>query len=558
MRFTSFFVAVLMVAVFGTASASNSTVNIPVDTFPNWFNLDHKSDNVMGVSTERTYKELLKGKKGEKVVVAVIDSGVDVEHEDLKDIIWKNPGEKPGNGIDDDGNGYVDDVFGWNFIGGKGGSHVDHDTYELTRLYKKLHAEFKDVDEASLSKKQKKQYEYYQKIKGDYEKKSGEFNQNYPFYKGIYDGYLANLKFIQDHLGKEDITDEDLAAVKADDEKINDDIKGALEFFDTWAKRGVTISQFAGLKGAVDYYGDGVKYGYNLEFEPRTIVGDNYENSREKKYGNNDVVGPDARHGTHVAGIIAAVRGNGIGMDGVADNVEIMVLRVVPNGDERDKDVANAIRYAADNGASIINMSFGKAYSWDKKVVDDAVKYATKKDVLLVHAAGNDSKNTDAEDNFPNDVYEKSGWFRPKESKTWMEIGALSWKENEVAGFSNYAKEEVDLFAPGVAIHSTVPGSKYEDLSGTSMAAPVVAGVAAVLRSYYPTLSAKQIKEILMETTVKTGADYNLPGSQDKKVKMDELCVTGGIINLYEAAKKAENTKGKRKRKKSKSKTVKP
>jgi len=547
MKFTSFFVALFMVAAI-SATATNSTVNIPVDTFPNWFNLDNKSDNVMGVSTERTYKELLKGKKGEKVVVAVIDSGVDVDHEDLKDIIWKNPGEIAGNGKDDDGNGYIDDVYGWNFIGGKDGSHVDHDTYELTRLYKKLHAEFKDADEASLSKKQKKQYEKYKVVKADYDKSSGEFNQNYPFYKGIYDGYLTNVKVVQKHLGKDDLTDEEVAAIKSDDA----DVKAAVEFFGTWAKRGVTLGQFSGLKGAVDYYGDGVKYGYNLEFEPRTIIGDNYQNSYEVGYGNNDVIGPDARHGTHVAGIIAAIRGNGIGMDGVADNVEIMVLRVVPNGDERDKDVANAIRYAADNGASIINMSFGKAYSWDKKAVDDAVKYATKKDVLLVHAAGNDNKDTDKEGNFPHDLYAKRGWFKPKTSKTWMEIGALSWKKDEVATFSNYAKANVDLFAPGVAIHSTVPGSKYEDLSGTSMAAPVVAGVAAVLRSYYPTLSAAQIKEILMETTVKTGADYNLPGSEDKKVKMDELCVSGGIINLYEAAKVAAKTKGKRKKRKSK------
>lgn len=557
MKFSSLLYAFLFVAICNVSWASNSTrvvyihinsnnVIESVDTFPNWFNLDQGQDNVMGVSTERAYKTLLKGKKGETVIVAVIDSGVDIEHEDLKDVIWKNPGEKPGNGIDDDGNGYIDDVYGWNFIGGKDGSHVNEETLEVTRLYKKYTAQFKDVNKDDLSKKEKVEYARYQLIKEDFEKKSGEAKQNYTVYKGIYDSYLENKEILKKAAGKDEVTGADLeAAADSEDEKV----KAMVEFFDTWAKRGVSFDGFAGLKGAVDYYESGVKYNYNLDFDARKIVGDNYADGTETNYGNNSVVGPDATHGTHVAGIIAAVRGNSIGMDGVADNVQIMVLRTVPNGDERDKDVANSIRYAVDNGATVINMSFGKAYSWDKKIVDDAVKYAAKHDVLLVHAAGNDNKNTDVEGNFPKDAYDKSGWFSPKSSPTWLEIGALSWKENQVAGFSNYAVENVDLFAPGVDLNSTVPGSEYKALSGTSMAAPVVAGVAAVLRSYYPELSAKQIKEILMASTVKTNAEYNKPGSKDEKVKMSELCVTGGIVNLYEAAKMAEATKGKRKSK---------
>ena len=557
MKFSSLLYAFLFVAVCNVSWASNSTrvvyihinsnnVIESVDTFPNWFNLDQSQDNVMGVSTEQTYKTLLKGKKGETVIVAVIDSGVDIEHEDLKDVIWRNPGEKPGNGIDDDGNGYIDDVYGWNFIGGKDGSHVNDETLELTRVYKKLHAKYKDSKKEDLSKKEKKEFDYYQGVKETYEKKSGEAKQNYTVYKGIYDGYLENLEVLKKVVGKDEVTEDDL---KDAAESKSDEAKAVVEFFDTWAKRGVTFDGFAGLKGAVDYYEGGVKYFYNLEFDSRKIVGDNYADGYESDYGNNSVIGPDATHGTHVAGIIAAARNNNIGMDGVADNVQIMVLRTVPNGDERDKDVANSIRYAVDNGATVINMSFGKAYSWDKKIVDDAVKYAAKHDVLLVHAAGNDSKNTDVEGNFPKDAYDKSGWFSPKSSPTWIEVGALSWKKDEVAVFSNYAKENVDLFAPGVDLNSTVPGSEYKALSGTSMASPVVAGVAAVLRSYYPELSAKQIKEVLMASTIKTGVEYNKPGSKDEKMKMSEMCVTGGIVNLYEAAKMAETMKGKRKSK---------
>lgn len=548
------FITTLCVVALGYMAQANdvryvrvhmTASGIAVDTFPNWFNLDMAQDNVMGVSTEKTYQTLLKGKKGEKVVVAVIDSGVDIEHEDLKEVIWTNPGEIPGNGKDDDGNGYVDDVHGWNFIGGADGKHVNEDSYELTRVYKKLTAKYKDMSADDVPKKDKEEYALYKRVKEEYETKAGEAKQNYAFYKGIYETYEKNLAVLQEALGKDEVTDEDISGLESDDEAV----KGAVAFFGQWKQRGIGVDGFGRLEGAINYYGNGVNYGYNLDFNPRTIVGDNYSNSNERIYGNNLVEGPDARHGTHVAGIIAASRGNGIGMDGVADNVEIMVIRTVPNGDERDKDVANSIRYAVDNGATIINMSFGKAFSWDKKVVDDAVRYATKNDVLLVHAAGNDSKNTDQEDNFPNDTYETKKLFGKPTSNTWIEVGALSWEKDRVANFTNYAKEEVDLFAPGVDIYATVPGDEYEDLSGTSMAAPVVAGVAAVLRSYYPELSAAQIKEILMATTIKSDADFNKPGSRTERMKLNEMSVSGGIINLYEAAKMAEQTKGKRKNK---------
>ncbi|MEM9823236.1 MAG: S8 family serine peptidase, partial [Bacteroidota bacterium] len=252
---------------------------------------------------------------------------------------------------------------------------------------------------------------------------------------------------------------------------------------------------------------------------------------------------------------------NDVGIKGVADNVRIMSVRAVPDGDERDKDVANAIIYAVDNGASIINMSFGKAYAWDKEAVDKAVKYAQKKDVLLVHAAGNDAKETDDLGNFPNDIYNKrGGLFKSKRAKNWIEVGALSWKggEDAVASFSNYGKENVDLFAPGHQILSTTPDQGYAKFSGTSMASPVTAGVAAVLRSYFPSLTASQVKDILMETTVQQMQMVKKPGSEEK-VAFSELCQTGGVVNAFSAVKMAMKTKGKKKiKKKSKQSVVRP
>lgn len=282
-----------------------------------------------------------------------------------------------------------------------------------------------------------------------------------------------------------------------------------------------------------------VECGLNPDFDPRNIVGDDYSNSNERYYGNADCNGPASLHGTHVAGIIAAARNNGVGMDGVAADVKIMAVRCVPNGDERDKDVANAIRYAVDNGAKILNMSFGKKYSWDKKVVDDAVKYAESKGVLLIHAAGNDNLDIDDVTHYPCKKYENK-----KEATNFMTIGALSWKADTkvVAPFSNYGKKNVDLFSPGVDIYSTTPKNTYKDESGTSMAAPVAAGVAAVLKSYYPNLTPEQLKKILMKSSLKTykGAKVIKPGTKDEMIKFDKLSKSAGIINLYEAIKMAD------------------
>ncbi len=497
----------------------------------NWYNLDLEKDNVRGVSTEKAYEEFLQNKPSNTVVVAVIDSGIDIEHEDLEGKVWVNADEIAGNGIDDDKNGYVDDTHGWNFIGGKNGKQVHQDTYELTREYKRLNAQFKDVSKDDLSRKQKKEYEYYQSLKKDYEEKVAENQQYLNNYKAFKDTYEKASKLLKVYLEVDELQLEDVQGISSEDQKI----QAAVQMMSYALANNITL---ADIEEGIEYFENGLEYGYNLEFDPRSIVGDNYNDGKEQGYGNGLVEGPDASHGTHVAGIIGANRGNTLGIQGIADNVQIMAIRAVPDGDERDKDIANAIYYAVDNGAQIINMSFGKGYSPDKELVDKAVKYAEKKGVLLIHAAGNDGANIDETENFPTPQFEN----KRKSAKNWLEVGASSWttENNFVANFSNYGKSSVDIFAPGVDIYSSVPDSKYQENSGTSMAAPVVSGVAALLMSYYPELSAADVKEILVESAIRYEEEVNLPGSQDETISFQKLSKTGGIVNAYEAVKMAE------------------
>ncbi len=501
----------------------------------NWFNLDYEKDGVRGVSTEKAYKELLAGKKSTTVVVSIIDSGMDEEHEDLKDVMWVNKGEVAGDGIDNDGNGYVDDVYGWNFIGGKDGKNINQDALEITRLY----AYLKD------KKRNKKEEELWKKVKKEFDDEVSASQQQAKFYNTM----IGSFEKIGEALGEKPLTIENLDKLEiAEDDK---ETSTAVRIYKNmiFPQLGITetdtveIEEFTKqFQGAADYFNGRTEYHYNADFDPRAeIVGDDYYNSKEKYYGNNDVTGPDAVHGTHVGGIVGAKRGNGIGMDGVADNVQLMSVRAVPDGDERDKDVANAIYYSVDNGAKIINMSFGKGYVFDKKAVDKAVKYAEKKGVLLVHAAGNSHLDTDVESNYPNKYCKDKRTGKP--FSNWIEVGALSWKDgaDAPATFSNYGAKNVDLFAPGVDIYATVPGSEYDALSGTSMASPVTAGVAALVWSYYPELSVKELRKCLIESTVKMKGKVNVPGAGGtKQVEFKELCNTGGVVNAYNALKMAD------------------
>ena len=504
-----------------------------------WFLRDPEQDHVQGVSVEKAYATVLAGQPSRTIIVAVVDSGVDLDHEDLKSIIWINEDEIPNNGIDDDKNGYIDDVNGWNFIGGKNGN-VKEDTYELTREYMRLKKKFENIEDGKVPKKQKAEYEQYKKTQDKYQKLKAKNEQQYGLYKNMQANVILSVDTIKVILKTDSLTQELLQEFTTTDPSLLYAKGFLLNVLKNLEPDASVESLLDQLKEAVDYFGVIVNYGYNENYDSRQIIGDDYSNTFEKNYGNNDVKGPDPEHGTHVAGIIAADRKNNIGIKGIADNVRIMSVRTVPNGDERDKDVANAILYAVDNGAKIINMSFGKSFSPEKAAVDKAVKYAEQKGVLLVHAAGNDGEDIEENINFPSRYY-----LNGKEAKNWLEIGASAWGTDQdfVGSFSNYGKKSVDFFAPGVEIYSTTPNNTYKNESGTSMASPTTAGVAALLMSYFPELSAVEVKDILKKSTRKfDNLSVASPGGKGN-TKFSELSNTGGLVNAYEAVKMAQLAK---------------
>jgi len=505
---------------------SDSLKEAPKD----WWHSDPEATNLPGINTDKAY-DFLKGRTSNKVLVAVIDSGIDIEHEDLRDVIWINSDEVAGNGIDDDGNGYVDDVHGWNFLGGENGKSVERDTYELTREYLRLQEKYQGM--ATAAKEADEEWAYYQKIEREYESTVRKMQTQYAGFKGFYDQYKKAERLLLAYLDLKNLNKKDLSTWDSPDPKIT----RARDILMTAFDNGLDSEQ---MDEGIDYFTTALEYGYNLDFNPRTVIGDDITDPYERIYGNNDVAGEFSFHGTHVAGIIAASRGNKKGIDGVADNVEIMVLRAVPNGDERDKDVANAIIYAVDNGAQIVNMSFGKRFSPHKEAVDKAIKYAESKGVLLIHAAGNSSHDTEKIEHFPTPK------LAPQvRASNWLEVGAVSWKGEEVlvATFSNYGKTTVDVFAPGVDIFSTAPEQAYKNASGTSMAAPVTTGVAALIMSYYPTLSATEVRDILLKSsTGYQNQKVKVPGKEET-TKFGQLSQTGGVINAYEAVKLAQKAR---------------
>ena len=582
-----FAVSALLLFFTSQAFAQDKKVTLPA----NWFNLDLATSGYFGISTEKAYTELLKGKQPKAtIIVAVIDGGTDITHEDLKDVLWTNPKEIPGNGIDDDGNGYVDDIHGWNFIGSKKGN-LQYDNLELVRIIRKYKPKYQSTIQSTvLDSTEKAEYAVFRKAMAEFGKKYDEASQAFPIYiaiKKVLDTAAQQAKRAIPTL-------DDVERYKADDE-MEEQIKKII-------RRGVredgTMEKFyENIRKGLKELDVSLHYNLNDQYDERAeMVGDDYANSNERFYGNNDVTGPDAEHGTHVSGIIGANRNNALGIMGVANNVRIMSIRVVPQGDERDKDVANAIRYAVDNGARVINMSFGKGFKWDKKAVDEAVKYADSKNVLLVHAAGNDNSNNDEVDNFPNkyynspeaEAYERSkpklkdmlklppltqgneamnpygdrempvrtrlplpapdtAKFNLPHASNWIEVGASAYKDDLdlKASFSNYGKHTVDVFAPGFMINSTVPGSKYEEFDGTSMASPVVSGLSALILSYYPELRPAQVRDILIKSVTKV--DHKVKNKNDQeettRISFADLCVSGGVVNAYKALLMAESYK---------------
>ena len=497
-------------------SQTEKTENPSKEALKGWAHRDLLTTGYPGISLEKAY-EALKGRKAQTVIVGVVDSGVDINHEDLKPIIWTNPKEIPGNGIDDDKNGYIDDVHGWNFLG-----DINQENLEYVRILKKGNTN--DPDYKRAEKKYNKEYQ--------------EANEKIETYSQIRDRIAQSDALIQKQLGKKEYTEEDLDLI---DTSSSLQLAGAVRGMKYLLGNGVNIKEtIEELSEGVKHYEERVKYGLNKEFNPRAVLKDNPDDINDKFYGNNNVIGPTAEgalHGTHVAGIIAAVRHNNIGMDGVADHVRIMPVRTVPDGDEYDKDVALALRYAIDNGAKVINTSFGKEFSPHKQWVYDALKYAAEKDVLIVNAAGNDAKNIDVQPTFPDDNIDGKEF-----TDTMITIGALNYEYNEnlVASFSNYGKNNVDLFSPGVQIYATVPENKYKFLDGTSMAAPEVAGVAALIRAYFPNLKAREVKQILMESGLTPTISEVIVGGPDeeqesKRMLFSDLCKSGKMVNAYNA-----------------------
>lgn len=524
-------IAAAFYAGFATIAAQTATPNDKDQK--TWYHKDYATTKVYGVNTENAYKFLeSKGLQPKTVVVGVLDSGVEVDHPGLAKNMWKNPNEVPNNGKDDDGNGYVDDIFGWNFLGGKN-ADIDVDNMEVTRVVKKYQSVFEGPDSAKNKENQAKmpeEFAMYMKSKEVFTKKSQEAKQNVQLYTMIKNAIPDMVKL----LGNKTLTKENLATIKPSTQQEAMAMQVLAQVSNDPQVVGKSAAEVktymdAQMKEALDYFTPQAEKGYNLDFDPRKeIVGDNYDDYSEKNYGNNHYEGPDAKHGTHVAGIIAGLPNGSEPQYGVASRVaKIMTVRAVPDGDERDKDVANAIRYAVDNGAKILNMSFGKPVSPGKNVVWDAFKYAESKGVLLVKAAGNENEDIAEHQYFPTNY--KSTTDEKPFVNNMIVVGSNTNDANALkSSFSNYNKKMVDVFAPGSEIYSTVPDGKYEYLQGTSMASPVVAGASAVLLAYMPNLKPEQIIESLVNTT-----------NASTNNGFENLSRSAGVIDVAKAAEYA-------------------
>jgi subtilisin family serine protease len=507
----------------------------------NWHTLDLKTDGFYGISLKQAYL-FLKGKKSKTVIVTTIDSGIDTLQNDLKSILWINPKEIPNNGIDDDHDGFVDDVHGWDFLGGKGGKVDFTETTEEVRQYHKLKGKYAAVAAAPAG--QEKEFAFWETVKANYDSTMSKSQTEIKDLTMEVNVLSATNYYIKRELKlKSDQTFNvaDLKRIQTANDTIN---QSKTVWESVFSQIGEDTNNAKVLKDITEEY---AKQNNNItpDLDARArIVGDDPDVNDGKPYGNNVLKNADASHGTGVAGLIGAVRNNGYGIDGVADNVRIMSIKAVPNGDEYDKDIANAIHFAVDHGAKIINMSFGKKISPHKDWVDEAFKYAASKDVLLVQASGNDNQDVDARPEFPNDTY-----LDGSTTDNVISVGASGPKPDTTlaASFSNYGKIHVDVFAPGVKVTSIDTDTEFNTADGTSFSAPIVSGIAALCLEYYPDLSAKQLKQIILESaTPVTGRLVNKPGTKER-VEFTTLSKTGGIVNAYKALEIASKMKGERK-----------
>jgi subtilisin family serine protease len=508
----------------------------------NWPYLDPVADSVAGISLYKAY-ELLKNRPSVPVVVGVLDSGVDLTHEDLREVIWTNPKEVPDNQTDDDKNGYADDLHGWNFMGAPDGTTYEYDQPEITQTYLLLKNKYDQINPARLRPEEKRQYNTYQTAKKQYLQRTQRYQ---PIRAALSDTtrFWAIARQIQQKLPDSVTSQAIIRQVDLGVDSVARVVRDMLA--DAYLPQYGPFRTYLPLvrknwSRFRQIAGSGADIAYNPDYNARKLVGDNPADPTERYYGSpHMLIGPSqqlAMHGSHVAGIIGAKRGNGRGIDGVADNVRIMPVSVVPaNGDERDKDVANGIRYAVENGAKVINMSFGKRLSPFKEQVDSAIRFAEEHDVLIVHAAGNNGENYDSLPAYPSAKYENG-----QTARNVLVVGNSTWRVGEtlLSRSSNYGVQTVDLFAPGTEILSTLPNNHYASLSGTSMASPMTAGVAALLRSYFPKLTAVQVKDILIKSSYKPDIQVRKPGRSSQQIPFKNLSRSGGLLNAYEAVKMA-------------------
>jgi cell wall-associated protease len=498
-----------------------------------WQHLDPEKDNVVGVSTFRAY-ELMQGKKSKPVLVAIIDNGVDLNHEDLQDQFWRNLGEIPQNGIDDDKDGYIDDINGWNFLGNQKGENIKREQTELSRIYSSLHKKYGDSLKSNLMKADSAGFNHYLKIKTLFEKSVKDKSEEISNYKSMFKYYLYADSLIKLRYPDHQYSQLNLFRLKDTSKKVIQ----ARDFLLDMAEFDLDSQKLSRL---IKDNQEDLETRLNPDFNIRSkIVGDNPEDLNDSIYGNNMVNAQNPYHGTGVAGNIGALY-NGKGVNGIAKDVRLMIIRALPNGDENDKDVALAIRYAVRHNADIISCSFGKSYSMHPEFVEQAIREAEKAGVLIVHAAGNDGRNNDSVPTYPTGYYSDG-----KRAANWLSVGASTSEDKSglVAYFSNYGKASVDVFAPGYELPSCILGNKYDLASGTSTAAPVVSGIAAVLKSYFPELKATELRDIIIKSVyIPKTKLVKLPGNADKLVNFSELSVSGGIANLYRALLLAQSKK---------------
>ena len=518
-------------------------IPLNMDEQKKWQHMDLYQDTIPGISLDKMYQDLLKNNKGVDVIVAIIDTELDINHEDLKTVIWTNQKEIFNNGIDDDKNSYIDDYHGWNFLGNLKGENVIYGNMESIRIIRKFKAEFEGKTQESISTNRLSDYLVFQTALKVRERANNDFVKDSIYINRAAKGYYTSLEVAQKYIPSGDYTNQKLDSlmnVFKDDKELHrkfDNMKDVIKYnvSDKW------ISDYR--KGVAEKFKS-----INLDYNDRELIGDNPENLSDKNYGNNNV-SENSRvlyHSTEVAGLLASNRENAIGIKGISNKIKVMPLALSSYGDEHDKDIALAIRYAVDNGAKVINMSFGKLLSMHHDWVLDAIRYAEEKDVLIVSSAGNGGMEVKLE----NMYYPNNRNISGKEvSSNFIKVGATTSFADEklVASFSNYSKEFVDVFAPGAKIYTTFPDNNYKFDSGTSLAAPIVSGIAALIRSHYPKLTAAQVKQIILESGVSYDIEVQVPGEKKGVTKpFKELSKSGKVVNAYNAMLMAKQvSKGK-------------